>query len=185
MQGDGAVEEPHPHVVAAARRGDVGAFEQLVRIYQADIWRLCYHLLGDASAADDACQEAFVRAFRFLRRYRGDSKFSTWMFSVTRNCCLDEIRKASRRKRVSDLVGAQPRAQVSEPTLGIEVREAVAGLPPELREAVVMIDVFGQSYAEVAQLTRVPLGTVKSRVHRGRQLLARALAPEEDGAGEA
>lgn len=184
MQKEGAVEEPHPHVVAAARRGDVGAFEQLVRIYQADIWRLCYHLLGDASGADDACQEVFVRAFRFLPRYRGESKFSTWMFSVARNCCLDEIRRASRRRRVADLVGAQPPRQAPEPTLGIEVREAVAGLAPELREAVVMIDVFGQSYADVASLTGVPLGTVKSRVHRARELLARALVQQED-TGEA
>lgn len=169
------MEDPHPRVLAAARGGDAGAFEELVRIYQADIWRLCFHLLGSHSLADDVTQDAFVRAFRFLPRYRGDAKFSTWLFSIARNCALDELRRAGRRKRMEGVLEAQPRRQAAEPTLGIEVREAVAELALDLREPLVLIDVMGQSYAEVAEAMQLPLGTIKSRVHRARGLLAHAL----------
>jgi RNA polymerase sigma-70 factor (ECF subfamily) len=175
MQGEAAVEDPHPRVVAEARRGDAAAFEELVRIYQADIWRLCFHLLGSRTLADDVTQDAFVRAYRFLPRFRGDAKFSTWLFSIARNCALDELRRAGRRKRIDASLQAEPDRYAPEATLGIEVREAVAGLALDLREPLVMIDVMGQSYAEVAEAMRLPLGTVKSRVHRARQLLAHAL----------
>ncbi|MDQ4058708.1 MAG: sigma-70 family RNA polymerase sigma factor [Actinomycetota bacterium] len=174
MRGDG-VHEPHPQVVAAARRGDQRAFETLVRAYQSDIWRLCFHLLGNTSAADDATQDAFVRAYRFIHRYRGDSKFSTWLFSIARNCALDEIRRNQRRRRVTDLVEAQPEREPLRADLGIEVREAVMALPLELREPLVMIDALGQSYAEVAETVGVPVGTVKSRVHRAREAVANTL----------
>ena len=169
------MEDPHPRVLGAARRGDTGAFEELVRIYQADIWRLCFHLLGSHSLADDVTQDAFIRAYRFLPRYRGDSKFSTWLFSIARNCALDELRRAGRRRRVEDALESQPRPKPAEPTLAIEVREAVAALDLDLREPLVLIDVMGQSYAEVAEAMRLPLGTVKSRVHRARDLLGKAL----------
>jgi RNA polymerase sigma-70 factor (ECF subfamily) len=174
MQGDG-VHEPHPQVVAAARRGDQRAFETLVRAYQGDIWRLCFHLVGNASAADDVTQDAFVRAYRFMHRYRGDSKFSTWLFSIARNCALDEIRRNQRRRRVADLVEAQPEREPVRADLGIEVREAVMALPIELREPLVMIDVLGQSYAEVAETMGMPVGTVKSRVHRARTAIVTIL----------
>jgi RNA polymerase sigma-70 factor (ECF subfamily) len=177
MRGDG-VYEPHPQVVAAARRGDTQAFETLVRAYQSDIWRLCFHLLGNAAAADDATQDAFVRAYRFIHRYRGDSKFSTWLFSIARNCALDEIRRNQRRRRVSDLVEKQPESEPARAELGIEVREAVMALPMELREPLVMIDALGQSYAEVAEALDLPVGTVKSRVHRARETVVAALGEE-------
>lgn len=170
------MEDPHPRVLAAARKGDAKAFEELVRIYQADIWRLCFHLLGNPTLADDVTQDVFVRAFRFLPRFRGDAKFSTWLFSIARNCALDELRKAGRRKRIEHTLQAQPDRYSAEATLGIEVREAVTALTLDLREPLVMIDVMGQSYAEVADAMRLPLGTVKSRVHRARELLAHALS---------
>ena len=186
MQGEDAVEDPHPRVLAAARNGDVGAFEELVRIYQADIWRLCFHLLGSHTAADDVTQDAFVRAFRFLPRFRGEAKFSTWLFSIARNCALDEIRRAGRRRRLEGLVEAEPPREAVEHSLRMEVREAVAGLHLELREPLVLIDVMGQSYAAVAEAMRLPVGTVKSRVHRARELLARALTDDfEESSNEA
>jgi RNA polymerase sigma-70 factor (ECF subfamily) len=184
MRGDG-VHEPHPQVVAKARRGDPVAFESLVRAYQGDVWRLCVHLLGNAAMADDVTQDAFIRAFRFLHRYRGDAKFSTWLFSIARNCALDEIRRNQRRRKVADIVEAQPERAPVRAELGIEVREAVTSLPLELREPLVMIDILGLSYAEVAETMDVPVGTVKSRVHRARDSVARVLADEyEEGNNE-
>lgn len=177
MRGDG-VHEPHPQVVAKARHGDPVAFESLVRTYQGDVWRLCFHLLGNSAMADDVTQDAFVRAFRFLHRYRGDSKFSTWLFSIARNCALDEVRRNQRRRKVTDIIEAQPERAPVRTELGIEVREAVTSLPLELREPLVMIDILGQSYAEVAETMRIPVGTVKSRVHRARDTVARVLTDE-------
>ncbi|MFN2390090.1 MAG: RNA polymerase sigma factor [Actinomycetota bacterium] len=177
MCPEAAVDEPDPQTVAAARGGDLRAFEALVRRYQPDVWRLCFHLVRDETAADDITQDAFVRAYRFLSRFRGDSKFSTWLLSIARNCALDELRRAGRRRRLSDRLDAQPAAHAGDPTTGVEVREALAGLPLELRESVVLIDMFGVSYREAGRVLDLPEGTVKSRVHRAREQLVQALAP--------
>ena len=171
------MDEPDPGLVGAARGGDTGAFENLVRLYQGHVWRLALHLLHDPDLASDATQEAFVRAFRFLPRYRGDSRFSTWLFSIARNCALDEARKAGRRRRITDRAEAEPLPASKEVGVAIEVREALSSLPLDLREPVVMIDMFGISYKEVAAILEMPEGTVKSRVHRAREMLARSLTP--------
>jgi RNA polymerase sigma-70 factor (ECF subfamily) len=176
------VDEPDPQLLRSAQRGDTAAFEELVRRYQADVWRLCFHLLGDRTMADDVAQDALVRAYRFLPRYRGDSKFSTWMFSITRNCCLDELRRTKRRRSVRDRLEAQPQPARGDPSVAIEVRDALALLPLELREPLVLIDMFGESYREAARVLRVPEGTVKSRVHRARAILMKTLGAE--GASE-
>ncbi|MFN2488559.1 MAG: RNA polymerase sigma factor [Actinomycetota bacterium] len=175
---EGAVVEPDPQLVRIARARDLAAFGELVRRYQGDVWRLCFHLVRNETVADDVTQDAFVRAFRFLPRYRGDSKFSTWLFAIARNCAIDELRRTDRRRRLSDELQAERHAPGDE-SVRIEIREALAGLPPELREPVVLIDMFGVSYAEVATILGVPLGTVKSRVHRARALLAGALLPHD------
>lgn len=166
------VNEPDPDVVRAAQNGDSGAFEHLVRRYQADVWRLCVQLLRNETLADDVTQEAFVRAYRFLPRYRGESKFSTWLFSISRNCALDEMRKAGRRKRMRDRLEAERARPPGDLSLGIEIREGLGMLPLDLREPVIFIDMFGCSYKEVAGILSLPVGTVKSRVHRGRGRLA-------------
>ncbi|HEX2052012.1 MAG TPA: RNA polymerase sigma factor [Actinomycetota bacterium] len=185
-RGEVVLDEPDPKVIHAARAGDPAAFETIVRTYQVDVWRFCAHLLRDDDAAADVAQEAFVRAYRFLRRYRGDSKFSTWLFSVVRNCALDELRRSARRRRTGDLLGAQPARRATDHTVGVEVREAVVALPLPLRECVVLVDVFGLPYRDAAALAGVPEGTVKSRVHRARELLADALGPAvEERAGDA
>ncbi len=171
------MDEPDPQVVGAARSGDLHAFEELVRRYQGHVWRLALHLLHDPDLASDATQEAFVRAYRFLPRYRGESRFSTWLFSIARNCALDEGRKASRRRRISDRAEAEPLAPSRDLGVAIEVREALSSLPLDLREPVVMIDMFGISYKEVAAILKAPEGTIKSRVHRARELLVRSLSP--------
>ncbi len=178
--------EPEPEVIRAAQRGDLGAFEEIVRRYQADLWRLALHLTHNETSAHDVTQEAFVRAYRFLSRYRGDSRFSTWLVSITRNCALDEIRKGERHRRITARLEAEPVAakELREEGLGMEVREALALLPLELREPIVLIDVLGTSYREVAAIVGAPVGTVKSRVHRGREQLARWLLAADTGRAE-
>ena len=174
------MHEPDPQLIAAAAAGDVRAFEALVRRYQTDVLRLCLHVVHDMSVAEDAAQEAFVRAYRFLPRYRGDAKFSTWLFSIARNCSLDELRKKGRGGDPREDVGLDLPGRDSAAHVGFEIREAIGELALELREAVVLIDMFGMSYREAAEVVRVAEGTLKSRVHRARQALIAALRPEEE-----
>jgi RNA polymerase sigma-70 factor, ECF subfamily len=179
-----AVDEPDPQVVAAAQQGRASAFERLVRAYQAPVWRLVYQLVRDEQLAEDVTQETFLRAYRFLPRYKGNSRFSTWLLSIARNCAMDELRRTQRRKRLADRLRARPDPPLVEQGLHLEVQESLVSLPLELREPIVLIDMLGSSYAEVALILRTPVGTIKSRVHRARLLLAAALAPPEREVGE-
>jgi RNA polymerase sigma-70 factor, ECF subfamily len=178
---EGEVEEPDPHVISAARAGDLVAFESLVRRYQADVYRFVLHLIREPQTAEDVTQESFVRAFRFLHRYRGESRFTTWLFSIARNCAVDETRRRSRRERVMIRITQQrePSAQRDQST-AMEIREALATLPQDLLEPVVLIDIFGLSYRETAQMLSVAEGTIKSRVHRGREQLIGLLGPQRE-----
>lgn len=176
------MDEPDPEVIAAARSGDLGAFERLVRRYQADIWRMCLYLLHDEDLASDVTQDTFVRAFRFLGRYRGEARFTAWLLSIARHCAVDEMRRKQRRERVTERASAQPRPPATDISASLEVREAVAALDPELREPIVLIDMFGMTYAEVSRMCGAPVGTIKSRMHRARSLLAEALDVDVGGA---
>ena len=177
---EGALDEPDPQVLSSARRGDARACESLVRAYQADVWRLCLHLTSDRNLADDVTQEAFVRIYRFLPRYRGDSKFSTWVFAIARNCALDELRRTKRRQVLMDRAKMERDVERAEQTSSVEVREALVALPLELREPVVLIDMLGESYRDAAKVLSIPEGTVKSRVHRARQMLVEALGADHE-----
>jgi RNA polymerase sigma-70 factor, ECF subfamily len=183
---EAVVDEPDPQVVQAARSGDLSAFETLVRRYQSDVWRLSFHMVRNETVADDVTQDAFVRAFRFMHRYRGESRFSTWLFSIARNCAIDELRRSTRRSRVVQRAEAEFDLGEAGDEISIEIRELIGRLPLDVREPIVLIDMFGMSYREVAKVMRVPEGTVKSRVHRGREILAGQLSPRaKEGFSEA
>ncbi|HWL66100.1 MAG TPA: sigma-70 family RNA polymerase sigma factor [Actinomycetota bacterium] len=181
---DDALFEPDPAVVRAARAGDSSAFEELVRAYQADVWRLCLHLVRNEALADDVTQDAFVRAFRFLKRYRGESKFSTWLFSIAHNCAVDEIRRAGRRRRTQELLHAQRPAEPQDPAASMEIRYAIESLPIDLRAPMLLIDIFGLPYREAGRILKLPEGTVKSRVHRARVSVAEMLEPKQKRAND-
>jgi RNA polymerase sigma-70 factor (ECF subfamily) len=178
------VDDLDPQVIAAARRGDVRAFEVIVRRYQHPIWRLCFHLTGERVSAEDATQEAFLKIYRYLPRYRMQSRFSTWLFAIARNCAIDELRRRARRDTLGRRVSRDVELE-KDPSEDFEVRQALAGLPLELRESVVWIDVLGTTYDEAAAALGIPIGTLKSRVHRARHLLALELLEEGGDAGEA
>jgi len=181
-KGDSAVQEPDPRTLVRARDGDLRAFEDLVRMYQADVWRFAYHLTGNRATAEDVTQEAFLRAFRFLRSFRGDSKFSSWLFRIVRNCSMDAL-KARRSLELRDYPQPPP---ATDPATRAEVWDAVRNLSREHLEPFVLIEVFGLSYQEAADVLQVRVGTVKSRMHRGRRVLIQGLTDHdvEEGAGE-
>jgi RNA polymerase sigma-70 factor (ECF subfamily) len=179
MGTGGALQEPDPQVIGAARAGDAAAFADLVRHCQGDVWRLVFHLVRNETLADDVTQDAFIRAYRFLATYRADAKFSTWLYSIARNCAMDELRRGSRRRKVMESLEVVPPPSQPDHAVVLEVREAIANLPPDLREPVILVDLLGTSYRDAAAILGTAEGTVKSRLHRARETLAEMLTPRE------
>ena len=145
------------------------------------MYRLALRLVRDRPTAEDVTQEAFIHAYRSLGRFRGGSKFSTWLFRIARNCAVDAIRRRERQRRRDHAAAPEPEPEV-DPSLRASIDNAIEGLPPELREAFVLIEVIGLSYREAGVVLGVLTGTLKSRMHRARRLLVTAL--EEADAGE-
>jgi RNA polymerase sigma-70 factor (ECF subfamily) len=173
------VHDPDPRTLARAREGDLGAFEDLVRLYQADVWRFANHFLRDRALAEDVTQEAFLRAFRFLRSFRGDAKFTSWLFRIARNCAMDAIRA----RAVHLEKEPPPPVGPTDPQARLELHAALDAVSAEHREPFLLIEVFGLSYQEAADVLGVRVGTVKSRMHRARKAMMGALALEEDAGG--
>ena len=172
-------------VVERARRGDQEAFAALVRHYDRGLRALAYRLLGDRNRMDDALQEAYVKAFRALPRFRGDSDVGTWLYRIAYNACLDELER-SRKVIYLPLAEIADTAQESEPVERLATSRALAtalaALPLEDRATVLLVDAEGFSYADAAQILAVPEGTVASRLNRARASLRRALGDRPEGA---
>ncbi len=160
------MNEPDPAVIRAAAKGDQAAFSELVRLYQEPVWRFLTRYTGDQHLAEDLAQETFLKLHRRLGSYKFRSKFSTWVFSIARNSAIDSHRSAARRERLPD-VAPRP-APLGEPGLGAELDEAIASLSPKLRESLLLVEVLGLRYREVAEVLELPIGTVKSRVFHAR-----------------
>jgi RNA polymerase sigma-70 factor, ECF subfamily len=173
------VQDPDPRILVRAREGDLGAFEELVRQYQADVWRFAFHFTRDRAMAEDVTQEAFLRAFRFLRTFRGDSKFTSWLFRIARNCAMDALR--SRKSTVAK--EPPPPVGPPDPESRLELAAALSAVSEEHRQPFLLIEVFGMSYQEAADVLHLRVGTVKSRMHRARQAMMSALTVEEDAGG--
>lgn len=161
------MDEPDPATLRSAADGDRRAFESIVRAYQAPVWRFVRHLLGDDGLAEDVTQETFVRVHAHLRRFDGRSKFTTWLFQIARNAGIDAIRARQRQERLAP----SPISTSPSPEAGWELRAALGSLAPNLRDALLTIEVLGLRYEEAGVVLGVPAGTVKSRVHRAREQL--------------
>jgi len=170
-------------LVARCQSGDRAAQEILVRQCQDRVYRLACSLLNHPEEALDATQEALVAMLRSLGSFRGQSAFRTWLYRLTTNVCLSYRRRLRVRTRLVTSLPDEdypaPEEGPHELTLQRElqatVRELLAGLPPGYREVVVLREVEGLAYEEIAQALQLPLGTVQSRLSRGRQMLKRAL----------
>lgn len=161
-----------------AREGDVHAFEQLVREHQHRLYTLAARELGSSADADDAVQETLVRAWKGLPRFRGDASFSTWLYRICLNAITDQRARRARGSGagLDDAVEpADPRDRIAERELSGALQDALSRLDDTYRTPVLLYDVLGRSYAEIAELLGVAEGTVKSRIFRGRAELARQL----------
>jgi RNA polymerase sigma-70 factor (ECF subfamily) len=164
------VDEPDAAVIRAAAAGNTRAFERLVRECLPPLRRYLRHLVGDATLADDLAQDVLVKVHAQLRTYRFESRFMTWLLRIARNTAFDDRRAELRRRRREER--AAMTAAMHDPTAAPEVSLAIASLPIALREALLLVEVCGFTYAEVSALLGVPEGTAKSRVHRAREGVA-------------
>ena len=158
---------------AQAAKGDGRAFEAVCRALQDDVWRYCYALTGDRELAGEAAQETFLRSVRAIRRFRGEAPVRVWYLTLARRATAEVLRRTRRASWVP--VGAAVEAQL-----------LVEQLPAELRQAFVLTQVLGLSYAETASVMGCAVGTVRSRVYRARERLVAAWTghPSEQHTGE-
>jgi RNA polymerase sigma-70 factor (ECF subfamily) len=170
---DGVMDDEVDEITATAlraRRGDAAAAAAFVRATQADIWRLCAHL-GSVQTADDLTQDTYARAFASLHRFMGRSSARTWLITIARRVCADAVREAVRARRLAP----PPVRTVDDPAGAVVVRALVSSLEPDRREAFVLTQVLGLSYAEAAEVCSCPVGTIRSRVARARAELVDGL----------
>ena len=182
--------DPDRAAVEDARAGDGGAFEVLVLRHQARIVNYASAIVHDAGAAEDVAQETFVRAWRGLARFRGESAFKTWLYRIATNVARTHLDRRGRQARIGDrslddetepLQAGDVPSPAPDAETSLVRREAIdralAELPEELRVALVLRDVEGLDYKEIAGVTGAPIGTVESRIFRARRRLRKLLRP--------
>ena len=186
-------------LVERALDNDLAAFEQLVARYQTKIVSYSTRMLGDHDDGEDVAQEVFIKAYRSLESFRGASSFSTWIYRIATNLCIDRARKRKRSPQqaysldepldkdedrggrdLPDLT-AEPSRNVEREELREQVRLTVAEMPEKLRAVLLMCDIQGMPYEDIAQTLGCPVGTVKSRLFHARADLARRLRPYMHG----
>ncbi|MBK3579582.1 sigma-70 family RNA polymerase sigma factor [Streptomyces sp. MBT65] len=172
----------------AARGGDADAVEHFVRALQRDVQRYVAHLCGDPQAVDDLAQDTFLRALGSLHRFEGRSSARTWLLSIARRAVIDSYRYTAARPRLSDVPDWQLAVELAQPIDlpgfddGVALLDLLASLPDERREAFVLTQLLGLPYAEAAEASDCPIGTVRSRVARARAALTELLAEEDEPA---
>lgn len=175
--------DPDQNLIGQCRAGNRRAFSLLVLRHKDRLYAFAYHVLGDRGEAEDMVQETFLRAYEKLEEFRGEAKFSTWLYCICRNLCLSRLehtKKYAPDGLMPEVVPA-PSLDVSEQVIGKErqrlVNWAIPCLKPEFREVVLLYHIHHFSYDEIATLLGQPIGTVRSRLHRGREELKELLRP--------
>jgi RNA polymerase sigma-70 factor (ECF subfamily) len=180
--------EDEPDLVARSKQGDLDAFNRLVERYQTPLYNLCLRMLGSPQGAEDATQEAFIAAFRAIRSFQGTA-FRAWLFRIASNACYDELRRRKSRGAQSldephgagdralevPAGGLTPEESAEQQELGRLLQAALLEIPEDQRLAIVLCDVQGLDYGAIAVAMNVSLGTVKSRIFRGRANLRSVL----------
>ena len=178
-----SLAQPDPGVLRKAQRGDERAFSLILRAYEVPVFNYVLRLVGDRSLAEDLTQEVFLRVFQGLPKFSLRSKFTTWLFQVTKNRVLDELRATERRPRAVVTLDDAPQLEVLDaPFERLEaidaVWRAVDNLSTDLKMALLLRDVVGMSYTEIADSLEVTLATVKWRIYKAREEVQLALARE-------
>jgi len=180
-------------LIERCKRGDLGAFNDLVRRYEKQVYNFAYRLTNNYDDANDVAQEAFLRAFNAIGSFRGDASFSTWLFRITTNVFLDDRKKARAHPQTSldeymELDESSVARQVEDTSPGPQalteeaertqiLGDAITSLPDYQRAMVVLYHTQQKSYEEIAEMMDLPIGTVKSRLNRARLALKEKLSP--------
>ena len=199
MSGEGletaGEETPERVLLSRLRRGEPDAFEELVRLHQDRLYDFCVRMLGDREEASDLVQDIFVSAHQHLGRFREDARLSTWLYRIGKNHCINRLKYLQRRGRgrseaygeqsegaLADALGSPPGpdAALESAREQARVQWAISQLEPDARMLVALRDIEGLSYEEIVDITELPLGTVKSRLHRAREKLANLLGRVEE-----
>lgn len=198
VQGSAGVDTSDDALVRAAREGDFAAFEALYERHRLAVYRFIYQMVHKQDDAEDITQEAFVRAFRSLHRFREQARFSTWITRIAMNLCTDRVRMAQRRASLEQKeaqgalewmtmsgVSPNPIEEMERSRTAALVRQAVMALPPHHRTAIILRDFEGKEYEEIGEVFGCSTGGAKLRVLRARRALKSRLAPllgEQDSA---
>ncbi|MHB8882162.1 MAG: sigma-70 family RNA polymerase sigma factor [Thermodesulfovibrionales bacterium] len=169
-------------IIDRFKRGEKAAFEELVLKYQDRIYNLCRHMLGNGSDAEDAAQDTFIKAYQNLKNFRPEASFYTWVYRIAVNTCLDYKKrpfweslftKSEREPYVDEPVSdwASPEKLYESKQLGLALHNSITKLPSKLRTAIILNEIEGLSYDEIADILEISLGTVKSRISRAREVL--------------
>lgn len=171
-----------------AQKGDARAFEQLVTPHEQTVWRVCWHYTHHTEDAKDCMQEAMLKAWRAIGQYRGECALETWLYRIASTVCLDFLRKQKRLPETESAdemtetgtqpvdVSPTPDAAALQAESNEQLRAAIDSLPGDMRTTLVLYALEGQPYETIAEITKTSIGTVKSRLSRARQKLAKFLA---------
>lgn len=177
-------------LIRRAVSGDIGAFEQIVTIYEKKIYNMAYRNLGNEQDAMDVSQEVFLRVFRFLNSFKAESSFSTWIYRITMNICKDSLKKRKTSSsfsltsmendeeyemEISD-IRYNPENEYERKELSERLRAGIDSLNPLYREVLLLREIGGKSYFEISEILSLDIGTVKSRIARGRESLRKYLS---------
>lgn len=180
-------------LIQAFKHGNEEVFEEIVRRYQKKVYHTTYRMMGNPEDANDLAQEVFIRVYRNLERFQGKSSFSTWLFTIATNICRDELRKRQRRVPVQSISepihfedgelereiadeSMAPETMSLHRELHDEIQAVIEQLPTEQKEAIILRELQGFSYEEIAEIAGVSLGTVKSRISRARMNMRKGLS---------
>ncbi|MCU9614987.1 RNA polymerase sigma factor SigW [Caldibacillus lycopersici] len=176
--------------IKEVRKGDHNAFGEIVELYKSKVYQLCYRMLGNSHEAEDIAQEAFIRAYVNIDRYNIDRKFSTWLYRIATNLCIDRIRKKKPDYYLdAEIAGTEgmnmysqiaaegmlPEDEVTSMELQALIQREILNLPEKYRSVIVLKYIEELSLNEISEILDMPLGTVKTRIHRGREALRKQL----------
>ncbi len=181
------INQDEKELLEKSKNGDIEAFEKLIERYQKKVFNMAFRIIGNHDDASELAQEVFIRIFKSIKTFKEESSFSTWVYRITTNICLDELRKRKNRKIVylDDDIKSEdgemkrqledtrptPEAAAEKNEVKRVVESAIQALSDEHRTVIVMRDLQGFSYEEIASIIKCPEGTVKSRINRARQAL--------------